>query len=99
MIQVVNIFLVIIGIWIMFRKSVSLTSKSELRRPRTLVFGLLLIVAVVISKILSEIFKGPLDSYGNPIFTTGWFLAYSLPLLIPFIVVVFLKQPKVISKI
>ncbi len=81
----ITIILVIVGIFLLFRKSVTLTNTSELRRPRTIIMG----VITIITGILANIIGGKVDPTSQMDV-----VVYGAALVIPLIVIPFLKQPK-----
>lgn len=90
MIQLVNIILIFFGIGLMFPKSFSISEKSELRRPRNIFFGIILIIGTLLAQTLSSLFFT-----GFSYFSVSWLLAYAVPIILALASIVFLKQPKI----
>lgn len=82
-----TIVLVIIGIFLLFKQSVSLSNTSELRRPRTVVVGIITIIAGILASIIAN--KIDPQSKMDVI-------VYVSAFLIPLIVIPFLKQQKLL---
>ncbi|HEX9503253.1 MAG TPA: hypothetical protein VF974_02930 [Patescibacteria group bacterium] len=87
----VLIIFVLIGVGLMFVPSVSLSAKSELRRPKTIIYGIILIVAAAVTRFLSS----TIDIRGG--YPVSWLLSYAIPIILGIGSVIFLKQPKMID--
>ena len=74
----------LIGIVVCFMKKISVTGTTEVRRPRTIVLGLLLLLPAL----MSIVFPVGLQTGAGPL------IKMIIPILIPLISVFFLKQPK-----
>jgi hypothetical protein len=81
----VTIILVIVGIFLLFKQTVSLSNTSELRRPSTVIMGVITIAAGVLAMVI-----------GNRVDpnTQTDVLVYVGAFVIPLIAIPFLKQPK-----
>jgi hypothetical protein len=94
MAQLVVIVLVVIGLFLMFARSISVSASSEIRRPRTFVFGGLMIVMALAAWFVSSMFEPEVP---NGDFSTAWLLSYAIPLVLIFLAVPVLKQPKAVN--
>ena len=83
----VTLILLIIGIVALFKESMAISKKFELRRPKIRIFGVITIVSAIIL-ILSETLSG----------TDLGLLIYLIFIIIPIITAVKLKQPKLQAK-
>ena len=81
----ITIILVIVGIFLLFRKRVNLSNTSELRSPRTVIMGIIAIIAGVLAYIIGNKVdpKSQIDV-----------VVYVAAFVIPLIAIPFLKQPK-----
>lgn len=85
MVEILFILLIVIGFCSLFPRSIQISSKLELRRPRTIIFGLLVLAGGLMGRwfLMPVLLKDQLNPW--------WIL---LPILIPIIGAVILKQPK-----
>ena len=81
----ITIILVIVGIFLLFRQSVNLSSTSELRRPRTVIMGVITIIAGALAYVIG----GKVDPKSQIDV-----VVYITAFIIPLIAIPFLKQPK-----
>lgn len=84
----VIILFVLIGIFVMFPKSISISNSLELRRPKTIIFGGIILACSFISQVITDLID---TSRG---YSVSWFLAYSIPLIAAIVSVFFLKTKK-----
>ncbi len=77
----VIIVLFIIGVVILLVKRVAITKKSEIRRPRTYILGIIIIASAILAQITT------LDSTASIILSMLW-------VLIPIIAAIAMKQQK-----
>ncbi|MDO8592454.1 MAG: hypothetical protein Q7R92_01605 [bacterium] len=84
----IQIIVIIIGTVALFKKSIAITKKSELRRPKTYTFGIVTIsVAIAVSIIDALLTKIGAQFFFN-------ILVFTLQLIIPIIAAIKLKEPK-----
>ena len=83
-----TIILIIVGVFLLFRKSVSLSNASELRRPGTIIMGAITIV----SGLLAMYVGNKVDPH-----TQTDVYVYVAAFIIPLIAAPFLKQPKLVA--
>ena len=81
----VQIILLIIGVTALFKKSISVTKKKELRQPKLRKFGIITIVMLVITIISDSVL---------PEGTDLGLLIYLLSFVIPIVAAIKLGQPK-----
>lgn len=81
-----TIILLIAGIAISIKKSVGVSKHSEIRRPNTYIMGAVLILLAIILQILSGV-----ELFDGANIVVGFMIGI---IIIPFIAVVLLKQPK-----
>lgn len=90
------IVLFILGLCSLFPKSISVTGKSEIARPRTFVFGVLIMLVAVLGQLvlLPYIAKVSISNGSDqgP-------LMFILLIIIPIILALVLKQPKTSSAV
>src|SRR3989338_1914413 len=87
----VIIIFVLIGLLIMFPKRISVSKNSELRRPKTVIFGFVLIGCFLLASYLQNIqYVGDNTSQLPALY-------YGLALLISLSTILFLKKPKIIE--
>jgi hypothetical protein len=75
----------------MFVKKITVSASSEIRRPRTYVFGGLVIGLALLAHFLSGMFVADVQQ-GRV--STGWLLSYVIPIVLIFVSIPFLKQSK-----
>lgn len=81
----IQLILLAIGIVALFKKSLAISKKSELRQPKLRIFGIVTIAMFIMVIIVGLVL---------PINTDVSILVYALSFIIPIIVAVKLKQPK-----
>lgn len=84
----IPIILIVVGIIVMLRKTVSLSQTSELRRPKTYIFGGIIIATAIIDAIIVH------QGQRGDVYTVQQLIYDIIPLLIPLIAIPFLKQQK-----
>ena len=85
----ITTILVIIGLFLLFRQNVSLSNTSELRRPRTVIMGIITIAAGVLANVIARMVETQ-----SKIDVVVYVAVLIIPLIIPLIAIPFLKQPK-----
>lgn len=80
------IVLFIVGVVVLFKKRVAISKKSEIRRPRTYILGVIAIVSAILAQILAF---GP-EKFGT---ASGGILSL-LWVFIPLFAAIAMKQPK-----
>lgn len=81
----IQIILLIIGIVALFKKSIAVTSITELRQPKMRTFGIVTIIIVVIGMVAGGVAKDTIIA--EVLFWIG--------IVVPIALAIFLKEPKV----
>ena len=84
----IPILYVLLGIFFLARKQISISGSSEIRRPGTTILG----VATILTGVLIEVIARATDK--GPVYTISDLVLYVAPLIIPIIAAVVLKKPK-----
>lgn len=81
----VQFILLIIGIVALFKKSITVTSTTELRQPKIRIFGIVTIIIVVIGMVAGKVAQDTIIAE----------VLFWLGIVIPIALVILLKEPKV----
>ena len=84
----IQIIFLVVGIVALFRKSITVTGKPELRRPNILTFGITTIVLTLIAIIADSLGEGLIPE-----------ILFFIGIIVPIIMAFVLMEPKEIEKI